>query len=316
MKAPFLVVVIVMLHVLVVGGVLFIQGCGTTHQDAPEPPPVPVMPESGQPTARRPQKPVERFTPPAPVRDTAPVARDIKTYTVKSGDILSRIANKFGVSVRELSELNGITNPNMIRVGQELVLPAYAKEPKPTMDTSAEPSSKPAEKPAASEVEPGGIYEVVSGDVLSRIAARHDTTVKKIMALNNLDSTKIIVGQKLRMPAGATDGAADDSRSSSASEPEVIDAPEVEPEPESVEVEEEVEIQDADEGGESERDEGVASLFSSQEPYKYTVAEGETVMQIAKDYIVDPRELRELNNLGDNEEVKPGQQILIPMSDL
>jgi nucleoid-associated protein YgaU len=45
------------------------------------------------------------------------------TYTVSSGDTLSNIAARFGTTVDVLCQLNGITNPNMIFVGQVLKLP-------------------------------------------------------------------------------------------------------------------------------------------------------------------------------------------------
>ncbi|UZD74774.1 N-acetylmuramoyl-L-alanine amidase [Bacillus siamensis] len=44
------------------------------------------------------------------------------TYTVKKGDVLSVIAQKNGVSVATLQSLNGIKNPNLIKVGQVLKL--------------------------------------------------------------------------------------------------------------------------------------------------------------------------------------------------
>ena len=43
-----------------------------------------------------------------------------RTYTVVKGDTLTRIANRFGTTVQRLCELNNITNPNLIRVGQVL----------------------------------------------------------------------------------------------------------------------------------------------------------------------------------------------------
>lgn len=41
-------------------------------------------------------------------------------YIVKSGDTLTRISNKFGVSINQLVEWNNIKNPNLIFVGQKL----------------------------------------------------------------------------------------------------------------------------------------------------------------------------------------------------
>jgi lysozyme len=45
------------------------------------------------------------------------------TYTVAAGDNLSLIAADYGVSVNQLLQVNGIQNPNIIYVGQQLVIP-------------------------------------------------------------------------------------------------------------------------------------------------------------------------------------------------
>lgn len=47
-----------------------------------------------------------------------------QTYTVVSGDTLSGIASEFGVSVPSLVSANGIANPNLIYVGQTIVIPS------------------------------------------------------------------------------------------------------------------------------------------------------------------------------------------------
>lgn len=52
------------------------------------------------------------------------------TYTVKKGDTLSKIAQSNNTTVGELVSLNGIKNPNVIRVGQVLKLPE-SKAPTP-----------------------------------------------------------------------------------------------------------------------------------------------------------------------------------------
>ena len=50
-----------------------------------------------------------------------------KTYTVKSGDTLSSIASKYGTTYQKLAKYNNISNPNVIRVGQKIKIPSYAK---------------------------------------------------------------------------------------------------------------------------------------------------------------------------------------------
>ena len=51
------------------------------------------------------------------------------TYTVKRGDTLTKIAQITNTTVRELASLNGIKNPNIIRVGQVLQIPTKAPTP-------------------------------------------------------------------------------------------------------------------------------------------------------------------------------------------
>jgi LysM repeat protein len=50
-------------------------------------------------------------------------ATTVTSYTVVSGDTLSSIANKFGVSVADLAAANGIADPNMIYAGQTIQIP-------------------------------------------------------------------------------------------------------------------------------------------------------------------------------------------------
>jgi endonuclease/exonuclease/phosphatase family metal-dependent hydrolase/LysM repeat protein len=59
----------------------------------------------------------------------------METYTVVTGDTLSKIAKKFygdGNAFRIIAEANGIVNPNVISVGQVLVIPPLGEEPQET----------------------------------------------------------------------------------------------------------------------------------------------------------------------------------------
>ena len=99
------------------------------------------------------------------------------TYIVKAGDTLYGISNQFGVSVTELARLNNITG-STIKVGQVLKIPS---------NSGTNPDNM-------------FMYTVKKGDSLYKIALKYNTTVNKIIDLNNLKSTTLSVGQILRIP--------------------------------------------------------------------------------------------------------------------
>lgn len=59
---------------------------------------------------------------PTPAAPT-PAAASGKTYTVKSGDTVWRITQKFGIGQKELMSLNGISDPSKLKIGQVLKIP-------------------------------------------------------------------------------------------------------------------------------------------------------------------------------------------------
>jgi LysM repeat protein len=129
-------------------------------------------------------------TNPPPVVVAAPVEPTLSEYTVVKGDILETIAKKNGVSLKALEAANPEVVPTKLKIGQKLVIPAGGTVAPTTMDSTG--------ADAGSEV-----YVVKSGDNLTRIAHSHGTTVKAVETENNLTTTKIKVGQKLKIPAKA-----------------------------------------------------------------------------------------------------------------
>ena len=115
-------------------------------------------------------------------------------YVVVKGDTLSKIAKKFGVTLKAIEAANPGVEPTKLKVGQKLSIPAPAASPTAPAPTGMVPGSAT-----------GGeeIYTVKSGDTLSKIAKAHGTTVKAIESENNLSTTQIKVGQKLKIPAKA-----------------------------------------------------------------------------------------------------------------
>jgi LysM repeat protein/predicted chitinase len=109
------------------------------------------------------------------------------TYIVQPGDNLTNIANQFDMSIAEIQELNDITNPDEIQVGQELLV--YG-----TTDGEGSPPSTIT-------------YIVQSGDNLSTIALRFGMTVAEIISLNNISNPdQIQIGQELLVYDGSDSG--------------------------------------------------------------------------------------------------------------
>lgn len=102
-------------------------------------------------------------------------------YTVKRGDNLYNIARRFGTTINSIVKLNNITNPNLIYPGQRLLIRRDVR----ANDTHATGST---------------FYKVGRGDNLTYIARRYNTTVAKIVQLNNITNLNLIFpGQILRI---------------------------------------------------------------------------------------------------------------------
>jgi len=110
-----------------------------------------------------------------------------QTYAVQRGDTLSAIARRFGVSVADLVAANGLADPNHIRYGAGLAIPAAGA----AANASA---AAPQAAPATHVVQPG--------EHLSGIASSHGTTVEAIAAANGLtDPNYVVAGSRLVLPA-------------------------------------------------------------------------------------------------------------------
>jgi len=104
-------------------------------------------------------------------------------YIVQRGDTPIGIALRYGLSVWELTQANGLAGPYLIYAGQRLVIPgAGGTVPEPVLATS-------------------DTYIVQGGDTLTQIALRYHTTAFAIAQRNGLvDPSAIHVGQVLTVP--------------------------------------------------------------------------------------------------------------------
>ena len=80
----------------------------------------------------------------------APAVANADSYTVKSGDTLSKIASTYNTTVEQLSSLNGISNVDFITVGQILELDSTASTTETTTSAATTDDSSSATSTAAS----------------------------------------------------------------------------------------------------------------------------------------------------------------------
>ena len=117
--------------------------------------------------------------------ETAPAAAttgDAFTHVVKSGETLSGIAQQYGISAASLAAANNIGVGDVIRIGQELVIPGLSRQ---------------------AAIEASAVrHTVAAGESLSTIAQQYGVSTTALMAFNDItDPNKILVGQVLLIPA-------------------------------------------------------------------------------------------------------------------
>ncbi|HOI37548.1 MAG TPA: LysM peptidoglycan-binding domain-containing protein [Bacillota bacterium] len=148
-------------------------------------------------------------------------------HVVVPGDTLYAISRRYGVSIESVAAANGISDPNVLVVGQALAIPltrvptaplVYAVRPGDSLYAIATLFSTSVQAIAAANaivnvnliyvgqqlVMPGWTYQpytVAAGDTLSRLASRFSTSVQLLAAVNRLTDPNLInVGQSLVIP--------------------------------------------------------------------------------------------------------------------
>lgn len=117
------------------------------------------------------------------------------TYRVRKGDTLSTIASRYRTSVRSIMAANHLNSKRYIKAGSQLKIPTAKRYAA---------SSTQRDKKAASTTSPPARYRVKKGDSLWKIARRYNATTKEIQSLNRLHTSRLSIGQMLKIPGGST----------------------------------------------------------------------------------------------------------------
>jgi LysM repeat protein len=221
----FKVLMILTVHVVLIGGML-LQGCKDTGKEqakesagqnspdyaaATNPAPETMPPVNVNTLSNNQMTSIQTSTPPpaltvqpqtfvaptvGPGPTTIPPTTAGADYVVASGDTFAAIAHRQHVSVKALMDANPGVDARKLRVGQKIQIPG-----------SSAVAANAGAAPAEAGTSDGNVYVVKTGDTLGKIARLHGTSYKKLMALNDLKTTSIRVGQKLKLPAPKPAGA-------------------------------------------------------------------------------------------------------------
>ena len=137
-------------------------------------------------------------------------------HIVQSGETLSSIARRYGVSLDALARHNGIVNVNLLRVGQSLCIPAtVSSSPRSSSPARTQPDAgnpapvatrsysgetwapTPSATPSSTRLT---VYTVRSHDSLFAIARRFRVSVEALKQRNGIQGDFIRVGQRLIIP--------------------------------------------------------------------------------------------------------------------
>lgn len=117
------------------------------------------------------------------------------THLVKKGETLYGIAKKYQITISELKAANNLSDKDVLKAGQKLVIPSADIENAATLSST---NSSASTSNSSSKTE---TYIVQKGDTLYGIAKKYDIKVSEIYSLNGMSQKDVLkVGQKLKVP--------------------------------------------------------------------------------------------------------------------
>jgi len=314
MKAKVAGLRVLVMHVAVLAGFSLMQGCTTGDSSVRwlnwpygTPKDEPVVLPAGPETA-------EALPAVTNVPAAVPAAR---VHTVQKGETLSSIASSYGTSWKTLADFNSLSNPNQLKVGQELRIPEAAGS-----SVAAKRTAPVSSRPVPGTIKQGTSYTILKGDSLSSIAKRSGLTVSEIKTANNMTSDSISAGKKLTIPKkGAVKAAAAakpapakaanpaPAKAAAAPAPAIpAAAPLVDGTPAPA-------VESAAPAAPAAAPAAAAPVAAaaSAPVYEHVLYPGETLDDVARQYGSSQQEIMKLNSITDPASVKPGTKLLVPI---
>ncbi|GAT62925.1 LysM peptidoglycan-binding domain-containing protein [Paludibacter jiangxiensis] len=219
-----------------------------------------------------------------------------KSHKVRKGETLSRIADKFGVSVSQLKKWNGISK-NKVKPGTYLTVQMTEKEvPVKEAKVTSETETSTVQKGNPSEK----THVVEKGETLYSIAKSHHISALKIKELNNLTDNQVHEGDVLSLDPNAPVTKAKEvvQNEPKTQQPEVAPAQKEDVKPVVLS---------------AQPTEKIDTLTTSYKVNKtHVVQDGETLESIAELYQVTPAQIKSWNGISRKKnKVTPGQKLTI-----
>ena len=279
---------------------------------------------------------VKPIQPPMSATPATAAAAETTTYIVQRGDYLAKISKKFNVTLNGLRKANPQLKNDVIKVGQKIQIPGKHDVGEQTVPAGAiaAPAPKPAYKPYAGATKE---YVVQGGDTLGKIAYSNYINIRQLKELNGLSDNNIRIGQKLKIPAekvaapavakveapavakveskhdvkaAAVAPAKVETKVTEAAAPVVDEAKKCSCAPGTVHLE--PCACGADDCQCVVKKPEAPAVAAAEEGVTHIVLEGEDITGLSIRFSVSPAEIRQLNNLGENDELKAGQVLKLP----
>ena len=279
---------------------------------------------------------VKPIQPPVSATPATAAAAETTTYIVQRGDYLAKISKKFNVTLNGLRKANPQLKNDVIKVGQKIQIPGKHDVGEQTVPAGAiaAPAPKPAYKPYAGATKE---YVVQGGDTLGKIAYSNYINIRQLKELNGLSDNNIRIGQKLKIPAekvaapavakveapavakveskhdvkaAAVAPAKVETKVTEAAAPVVDEAKKCSCAPGTVHTE--PCACGADDCQCVVKKPEAPAAAAAEEGVTHIVLEGEDITGLSIRFSVSPAEIRQLNNLGENDELKAGQVLKLP----